>query len=355
MGLFLVYEQVINYYINKISSGELVEGDTLESEEAVAQLFEVSRGTVRRGLNYLKEKGIIHTKRGRKTVVAPNALQIVRSLDSIVSLTHKRICLMFINDGSYLEPIINALKERIRLLGWGYDVMFNSDEVAEKQCIDKIIERKYDGVICTPYREKGNFELRNYFRLQKEEIPFVLIGQRSEKLFCDAVSNDDYMASYRVTEVLIRAKCSKIIHVTDFKMDKMVRRDRENGYSDAVSYYKKQPTVIDYNDRKFSEKISAILEQRGNKKLGFNIYSDIQVDTLLTALEERGLKAKKDYRIICFKELYDEKVDKRFDTIAVSRKEIGYSALKILKERLDGEKKSTSVTHEIFNCDIRNI
>ena len=66
MGLFLVYEQIINYYKEKISNGELVAGDELEAENVIAELFEVSRGTVRKALRYLKENGIISTERGKK-------------------------------------------------------------------------------------------------------------------------------------------------------------------------------------------------------------------------------------------------------------------------------------------------
>ncbi|MBR2968525.1 MAG: GntR family transcriptional regulator [Clostridia bacterium] len=351
MGLFLVYEQIINYYKEKISNGELVAGDELEAENVIAELFEVSRGTVRKALRYLKENGIISTERGKKSRVTENARELLTGLD--ISLTHKRICLMFINDGSYLKPIIDVLKERIHLMGWSCDVMFNTDAPTEKKCIDAIIEHRYDGVICTPFREMGNFEARNYFRLQKENIPFVFIGKSNEKLFCDAVFNDDYMGSYRITEELIKFKCASIIHVTDKKMDKMVALDRKNGYLDATLFFKKEQTVLDCNEGRFNSQLADILLKNKSVKLGFNVYSDIQAKRLISVLEEHELKVNADFKIICFRELYNEKVDPRFTTVAVSRNEIGYSALKIIKDRFEGEGNSSAVTHVLFNVKVR--
>ncbi len=351
MGLYLVYEQIINYYKEKISNGELVVGDELESETATAELFEVSRGTVRKALKYLKENGIIITKRGKKSCISENAKQLLDGLD--ISLTHKRICLMFINNGEYLEPIISLLKERIRHLGWVCDVMFNHDENAERKCIDAIIEKNYDGVICTPYRENDNFAIRNYLRLQKAGIPFVLVGQTSEKLFCDSVSNNDFMASYRVTNALIKEKCQKLIHVTDTRMDKIVRSDREKGYLEGIKFSKKEPIILDCKDSRFEEKLMAVLKEDKFQKIGFNVYSDIQVEHILPSIESLGLKANKDYKIICFRERYLKQTDNRFKTVSVSRREIGHSALKILKDKLEGDCGNSHVTHIIFNVDLR--
>lgn len=239
-------------------------------------------------------------------------------------------------------------------MGWSCDVLFNSNEQAERECIDTIIERKYDGVICTPYRERGVFEIKNYQRLQKAHIPFVLIGQTNEKLFCDSVSNDDYMGSYRITGDLIKSKNKKVVHITDFNMDKIVCRDRENGYIEAMNHNKKPPLVIDCSEKKFEEKIYSLLGESNGAKIGFNVYSDIQVARLLPVLEDCGLKSGKDYKIMCFRERYDvEDKDKRYETVAVSRRDIGFTALDLLKDKLDGRKNKSCVTHVIFNIDIK--
>lgn len=348
MGLFLVYEQIVNYYVGKITSHELVAGETLESEQKTAERFEVSRGTVRKAFNYLRHMGVITSCRGRKSVVAENALEAIRGMDTAVSLSHKRICLMFINDGEYLGYIIRLVQDRVRMLGWVCDVMFNSDELSEQRCISEIIDKRYDGVICTPYRERGVFEIRHFLRLQREGIPFVVIGKTDSNLFCDAVYSDDYRASYRMTVNLIESKCSAIVHITDFKTDKMTRRERENGYVDAMRFYKKQELVLDCNDGGFGRRIAEVIKERRKGRLGFNVYSDVQVAELIPKLEKFHLKEKKDYKIICFREAFEIN-NSKFDTVDISRREIGLRALNILKDRIENGYENSSVTHVIFN------
>lgn len=348
MGLYLVYEQIVNYYVGKITARELVAGEMLESEEKTAERFEVSRGTVRKAFNYLRHMGVITSCRGRRSVVAENALEAIRGMNIAVSLTHKRICLMFINDGEYLGYIIRLVQDRARTLGWVCDVMFNSDELSEQRCISEIIEKRYDGVICTPYRERGVFEIRNFQRLQKAGIPFVMIGKTDVNLFCDAVYSDDYRGSYRITGNLIDSKCSLAVHITDFKMDRMTARERENGYIEAMKFYKKQAIVLDCNDREFGKKLSEIVKERRAGRLGFNLYSDAQVASLMPILEKFNLKEKKDYKIICFRELF-EMDNSKFDTVDISRREIGLRALNILKDRIENGYDNSSVTHVVFN------
>ena len=136
-------------------------------------------------------------------------------------------------------------------------------------------------------------------------------------------------------------------------MDKIVALERKNGYIDAMTFYKKEYTVLDCSEEKYNSSLAEIIEKNKYMKLGFSVYSDIQAKGLAFVLEENGLKVNSDYKIICFRELYNEKKDPRFITVAVSRKEIGYSALKIIKDRIDGGKDNSSVTHVLFNVNVR--
>lgn len=54
---------------DRISSGELSDGDTLPGEKRLAEKFEVSRVTVRRALDALSQSGLIHRRAGSGTTV----------------------------------------------------------------------------------------------------------------------------------------------------------------------------------------------------------------------------------------------------------------------------------------------
>ena len=51
------YLQIINYYQKLIDSGKLAEGEQMPTEEAIGQLFNVSRITVRQALDCMVQNG----------------------------------------------------------------------------------------------------------------------------------------------------------------------------------------------------------------------------------------------------------------------------------------------------------
>lgn len=73
-----------------IRSGKLVYGDQLESEKALVRRFEVSRSTVRKGLEVLADKGLIMTRVGIGSFVTFNGKTIDDSLGWTRALAHQK-------------------------------------------------------------------------------------------------------------------------------------------------------------------------------------------------------------------------------------------------------------------------
>ena len=61
------YKRIENYIINRIESGKLRVGDQIETEEEIAQKFEISQLTVNKALSNLAKDGYIHRIRGKGT------------------------------------------------------------------------------------------------------------------------------------------------------------------------------------------------------------------------------------------------------------------------------------------------
>ena len=64
------YLQIINYYQNLIDSGKLAEGEQMPTEEAIGQLFNVSRITVRQALDCMAQNGYIYKIQGKGSFVS---------------------------------------------------------------------------------------------------------------------------------------------------------------------------------------------------------------------------------------------------------------------------------------------
>ena len=63
------YSQIISYYQSLIESGKLVEGEQMPTEEAIGELFGVSRITVRQALDGLSQGGYIYKIQGKGSFV----------------------------------------------------------------------------------------------------------------------------------------------------------------------------------------------------------------------------------------------------------------------------------------------
>ena len=64
------YSQIINYYKALIDSGKLAESDQMPTEEAIGELFSVSRITVRQALDGLTQDGYIYKIQGKGSFVS---------------------------------------------------------------------------------------------------------------------------------------------------------------------------------------------------------------------------------------------------------------------------------------------
>lgn len=63
------YIEIYTYFCDKIKNKELIEGDSLPSEQEIQKLFNVSRDTVKKALILLKQNGFIEKSQGKKSVV----------------------------------------------------------------------------------------------------------------------------------------------------------------------------------------------------------------------------------------------------------------------------------------------
>jgi DNA-binding GntR family transcriptional regulator len=66
-----LYEQLADLLAERIERGELAAGDALPSEKTLTQEYGVARGTARRAVELLRERGLVITIQARGTFVRP--------------------------------------------------------------------------------------------------------------------------------------------------------------------------------------------------------------------------------------------------------------------------------------------
>ena len=72
-GMKPVYVQVADVISARIEGGDLVPNRPIPSETAMVQEFGIARGTARRAVELLRERGLVATVPGRGTYVLPAA------------------------------------------------------------------------------------------------------------------------------------------------------------------------------------------------------------------------------------------------------------------------------------------
>lgn len=70
-GITPVYMQVADIIAARIERGELVPNRPIPSETAMQQEFGIARGTARKAVDLLRERGLVVTVAGRGTFVRP--------------------------------------------------------------------------------------------------------------------------------------------------------------------------------------------------------------------------------------------------------------------------------------------
>lgn len=76
------YEQVRREIVEQVRTGELRPGDKLPAIRVLANELGLAAGTVARAYKLLEESGIVLTRRGAGTTVAPGAVQQAQKLSA---------------------------------------------------------------------------------------------------------------------------------------------------------------------------------------------------------------------------------------------------------------------------------
>lgn len=83
------YSQIISYYQSLIESGKLVEGEQMPTEEAIGELFGVSRITVRQALDGLSQGGYIYKVQGKGSFVTSRKANM--RLDHLIGFSEEML------------------------------------------------------------------------------------------------------------------------------------------------------------------------------------------------------------------------------------------------------------------------
>lgn len=164
-----LYAQIQRILMEKIQSGELREGDSLDSEEALSRSFNVSRMTARQALNGLKASGYAVSARGRGTFVTRPKFQ--KNILHLQGFTEEMTQRGLKPSSRVLQRVvIHPSKEQIAALKLKSDErVLRLKRLRLADGIPMALEESYIPVRLFPGIERINFATRSLYQVLREK------------------------------------------------------------------------------------------------------------------------------------------------------------------------------------------
>jgi len=187
-------------------------------------------------------------------------------------------------------------------------IICNTDENEEKEkkVIETILEKQIDGIILSSASENSN----NLFKLQNENIPFILIDRKFSSFPCHYVVIDNFKAAQEATQYLIEQGHKKIACFTVSPSHISSQVDRFLGYKEAIN----NNSFINYNDfyyktidryKMYNSILNIFRDWSNNKVMPSAILSaNYQITlTILEVCREINIKIPNDLSIVSFDDI----------------------------------------------------
>jgi LacI family transcriptional regulator len=232
----------------------------------------------------------------------------------------------------------------------GFRLLFgNSDEdyIKEKDYVDMILSTRVDGVLFAP---TGDHSLENLQKLQKHNIPFVLLDRDIPGIDADIVLGDSKEGARKLVEHLIELGHRRIVLING-SPDVSTARLRQMGYRESHTLRGlevDESLIIHANFRDFHDEsaLSALLQMDEPPTAIFAANNLLAVG-VIQALRQQGLRVPQDISVVCFDDFGHADAINPFLTLASQPAyQFGSLGMQLLIERI--ESKSVRETRKLI-------
>jgi GntR family transcriptional regulator, arabinose operon transcriptional repressor len=302
-----LYFNIINELEDKITRGKYSIGYQLPTESELAARYKVSRPTIAKAYNSLKNSGLVEKRVGAGTFVIYR-----KGLSNLL-----KIGILFPGPGeseifeSILIQISKIAPEKNIKIIWDgamvNDAFLRGKQI--KEICENYIRDGVKGVLFSPLERIPGKDAINksiYDMFSEKNIPVVLIDrdivsfpQRSN---CDLVGIDNISASFEVTSHLIKQGCNSVYFL--HRPDSAPTIDlRIQGFQSAVMYsgnlFSSRPIIESEPD--VPENL--LFLKKVKKPCGIVCANDATAAVLLTTLKEMGTNVPEKVKVASFDDM----------------------------------------------------
>lgn len=218
---------LVSWIREQVIGGQLKYGEKLYSENELAELFGISRQTVRQAVGLLEQEKIVERRRGSGTyVVYGGAARHEPTMNIGVISTYL--------DDYIFTSIIKGIEEVLSANGYSLQLALTHNKVEnESRALRTMLEKNVDGIIVEPTKSSlPNPNVALYEEIHRQKIPLIFFNAYYPSLPFPHVTMDDRMAGKMAAECLLRAGHRKIAGF--FQSDDLQGHLRYAGFMDAL-------------------------------------------------------------------------------------------------------------------------
>ena len=227
----LQYERLRRALLDGIESGRWVVGGLLPTESELTDAFAVSRITVRRALQELRNAGVVETARGRRTRVIRAAPQRAAAVDGVAGIQVVTLSVPWLASENILAMMRGA-EQILRPAGWTA-VVTCTDNDPEREARQAGQARRIGvaGLIVYPAQGWAN---SGVFRgLAGRDLPLVYLGRYHPEVEADRVVVDNVGGAAAAVAHLLALGHRRIAFVNGQEREVSAVADRLRGYCAA--------------------------------------------------------------------------------------------------------------------------
>lgn len=293
------YMEICKFFQEEIDNGAIIPGEKLPTELEIVQKFSVSRHTVRQALNELEKLGYIYKEKSRGAFCADIHKENIRIPKLVMVIT------TYISD--YIFPnIIRGIEEILSTAG--YDVLLfstNNQKEKEAEQLQRLLSYNIVGAIIEPTASaQRNSNIDLYLKLNKKNIPYVMINAAYENINKSYVILNDEDGGYRLCKHLIDLGHKRIAGI--FIEDDLQGVKRKNGYIKALkeANIEIDNTIIGgyhtFEQDFYPQAFTKAILQKENNPSAIICYNDKIALQVIQSVKELDLKIPKDISIVGF-------------------------------------------------------
>lgn len=331
------YREVADILKQKILEGEFADGEKLATENELAQLYQVSRHTIRQALGVLEQEKRIRRVQGSGNYVQMNGTSRQNRKSKCIAVNIRYV-------REYIFPdLLRGIQEELAQNGYTMLLFSTNNRVEqERKNLLECMNQNVTAILTDGTRSAlPNPNVNLYRQIKESGIPVLFMDSSYGGLEdFPTVGIDDFQAAKTLTEYFLKKGCKNISCI--FKVDSRTGQQRYAGYDAAMLEYGSMPpdeAVVWYSTGKEDEVLGEAYMKRYAKADAVICYNDRVAKKVIDRLLHRGICIPKEIQIGSFdNSIYSELSAVRITSMNHPKEEMGREAVRRLIEMMKGKK-----------------